>query len=547
MASAFLKSKLSKLSKLLSDTKGHVAVIFGLAVIPIISIIGFTIDFQQTTTQKNKVQVAVDSAVLAGARAMQSGKTHAQIRTLMKSYLTAQHENISTGGRLTCGDIEVTFGTDSQDIAAAIRCAQETSLLQVVGVKKMEFDVVSTSTYGIGKLDVAFMFDVSGSMASEGRMTKLKSAAKEAVDTLLPPEGGAGTEDVRIAMISYNDMVNAGDYFSDVTGLANKRTYYATNTWVERVRVPPYEETYQEWTCEREWKCTKRYTSGRRKGQCRRGYWQSGNCGYKPATRPAYNYDDIEHSAEVSREVNSTCVWERRGDREFTDFAPGSGDGASSDPALPTEPAPTGAKSKIYGANKPIYNAADPEGTNPRGYLSAGYAYWDDDANQWYQEGTSCRNHKPVPLTKNRGTLTGYITSLTTGGGTAGHQGIAWSWYMIAEPWKGIHGAGAAPLNYDEPDSVKAVILMSDGAFLHQEHDEMGTSTEQARRVCDAMKDQGEIIIYSVAFQAPQAGKDILDYCASGPEFSFSPDSGEELTQAYKAIATSISDLRIKF
>jgi hypothetical protein len=50
-----------------------------------------------------------------------------------------------------------------------------------------------------------------------------------------------------------------------------------------------------------------------------------------------------------------------------------------------------------------------------------------------------------------------------------------------------------------------------------------------------------------VAFQAPAQGQEILRYCASEEDFAFTPDNGDELTQAYQAIATSISDLRIKF
>jgi len=64
--------------------------------------------------------------------------------------------------------------------------------------------------------------------------------------------------------------------------------------------------------------------------------------------------------------------------------------------------------------------------------------------------------------------------------------------------------------------------------------------------LCDAIKED-DVIIYTVAFQAPQAGKDVLSYCASGPEFYFNAENGQELMESYNAIATSISDLRISF
>jgi hypothetical protein len=103
---------------------------------------------------------------------------------------------------------------------------------------------------------------------------------------------------------------------------------------------------------------------------------------------------------------------------------------------------------------------------------------------------------------------------------------------------------GGAPLAYDEPDSAKALILMTDGSFNATINNSQGSSTWQAQQLCDNIKGTG-VIIYSVAFQAPQSGEDVLNYCSSGPEFFFNPDNGQELTQAYKAIATSISDLRL--
>ena len=56
---------------------------------------------------------------------------------------------------------------------------------------------------------------------------------------------------------------------------------------------------------------------------------------------------------------------------------------------------------------------------------------------------------------------------------------------------------------------------------------------------------EDDIVIYTVAFKAPQQGQDILAYCASGNDFAFNASSGDELDDAYQAIATNISDLRL--
>lgn len=527
------QNKLTLLQRLARNKKGNVAMIFGLSIIPIISVAGFAIDFQMTTTRKNKVQMVMDSAVLAGARAMQANKSQTEIRETVNSYVEAQLSTVGT--TLNCGEVDISFPEGTKDINLDVLCYQDTSLMKVVGHDKMGFRVKTASTWGIGKLDVAFMFDVSGSMASNDRMTHLKDAAKDALDTLLPASGGAATEDVRIAMVSYNSMVNAGDYFEDVTGLAEERTYHAVNNYTRWEVVGTETETQRVEVCETERVCT-RY---RRNGSCRK--WKDvETCDYEWQDVEVDVYGNVDYTEDVSRTVRSTCVWERPGDNKFSDFAP-------TDTAA-GYPSPITPQTDIYDADHPIYFATE-EADNPFGFLAAGYAVWDDDRDRWRQYGTSdCASTKPLGLTNNRTSLDNYVNSLSTGGGTAGQQGVAWSWYLIAEPWQSIFTGTTAPLDYNEPDSVKAVILMTDGAFNRAAFEsDQGDSDTQARAVCDAMKDNGRIIIYTVAFEAPSEGQDVLAYCASGPEFAFTPENGDELTQAYQAIATSISDLRISY
>ena len=196
------------------DRRGNVAIIAALSIIPVLSIAGFAIDVQMTTTQKNKVQNVIDSAVIAGSKAMQAGKSRAEISQEVNQYVGALLVNEGEG--TVCGQVSLTYADASQDITAAISCYQKTTLSQIMGKDKINFNVSSGTTYGIGKLDVAFVFDLSGSMNSGGRLDDLKSAAEDAIDVLLPP-GETPSGDVRISIASYNHSVNAGQYFDKVT------------------------------------------------------------------------------------------------------------------------------------------------------------------------------------------------------------------------------------------------------------------------------------------------------------------------------------------
>lgn len=444
------------------NERGNVAMIAALSIIPIVGIAGFAIDFQVTTTQKARVQQAVDSAVLAATKSMQDGKDQDYTQKEANDYF-AGILNQSNNSGLTCTKIDLIYIEETEELEGKVSCEQQTTLSNVMGIQKLDFTVSSAATYGIGKLEIAFVFDVSGSMGSSSRMTNLKVAAKEAVDTLLPVEGYPGDpEDVRLAMVSYDTMVNAGPFFKAVTNQNPQRT---TNY---------YGSLYEKTTCKKQNK--------------------QGNC-------TEWNYKDVGPVSR-SRTFTSTCVWERAGAQTYTDAAPG-----------------------------------------PNQWITPLSATFDPYNDSWSV--TSCNTDQPVPLTYDRAPLLNFINKMTPRSQTAGHIGTAWGWYLVSPEFNDVWPAGSKALPYDEPDATKVVIMMSDGEYNQvRPGNNIPSSATQARAICDEMKKK-DIVIYTVAFSAPTAGQEVLAYCASNSAFAFKPSNGQELTEAYKAIARSISDLRI--
>lgn len=445
--------------------------IAALTIIPIVSIAGFAVDFQVTTTQKARVQQAVDSAVLAATKSMQDGRDRAYSLQEANNYFEGILNQPNNSG-LICTKIDLVYIDETEELEGHVSCTQATTLSQIAGIKKLDFNVSSAATYGIGKLEIAFVFDVSGSMGSSNRMTNLKVAALEAVDVLLPVEGYPGDpEDIRLAMVSYDTMVNAGPYFKAVTNEEPTRTYTYTGS------------IYQATSCR----------STNWWGQCTQ--WNYGWVG--PQTR--------------TYTITNTCVWERQGAERYTDRSPGNNRWLST----------VGAS---FNSSTDSWSLVNPSSTNP-----------------W------CNTDVPVPLTYNRQPLINFINGMRPRGNTAGHIGQAWGWYLISPEWNNVWPAASQALPYDEPDATKVVIMMSDGEY-NQTIQGVNTgsprSNVQARAVCDQMKTKG-VVIYTVGFNAPNAGQQVLDYCASNPAFSFRPSNGQELTEAYKNIARSISDLRI--
>ena len=456
---------LDKTVRWIENREGNVAVILAIAIVPILVLVGVAIDLQNTTTSRTFIQYTIDNAVIAGSREMQAGKSQDDIRTYINNFVNGVIK--TKGYAMSCKPAEVVFTPGTQDIDVTIKCAQETTLTELIGYQYLNFTVTSGSTYGVGSVDVAFVFDISGSMGWDGKMEALKEAAEDAVDILLPKETAEDVGDVRLAMVAYSNMVDAGQYFTKVTNMQPYRVYTATYEDTERVCV--------------------RY---KRNGSCRE--WED-----QPVTKT------------TTRAVNNTCVKERLGTHAYDDEDPGPNAWIEAAEAKFTE--------SYYGGG-----------------------------GSWSTE--SCNDAvEPLPLTDNRSKLYDYIDDLYANGGTGGHIGIAWGWYMIAPEWKSVWPSGSDPLGYDEPDSAKAIILMTDGDFLNWYNEGQGDSFAQAKKFCDNIKKDTDVRIYTVAFQAPYKGQQILNYCASGAEFAFKPDNADELKDAYAKIAQSISDLRIRY
>ncbi|MEO1553665.1 MAG: pilus assembly protein TadG-related protein [Pseudomonadota bacterium] len=177
-----------------------------------------------------------------------------------------------------------------------------------------------------------------------------------------------------------------------------------------------------------------------------------------------------------------------------------------------------------------------------------GSAAWNDDKpeiGKWVgAAATECPDSSLLPLTNNLTTFETEIDSLVADGWTAGHLGISWSWYLISSEWDDIWPTASAPLPETEPHTVKAVILMTDGQFNTAYETTMGNSNEQAKKMCDEMRDEG-VLVYAVAFQAPSSAKDTLEDCAGTTSRFFDAANGQQLLDAYAAIASQLSALTL--
>jgi hypothetical protein len=174
-----------------------------------------------------------------------------------------------------------------------------------------------------------------------------------------------------------------------------------------------------------------------------------------------------------------------------------------------------------------------------------------------------CSNSLVRPLTANSKILKQDIRNLVAEGATAGHLGIAWGYYMLSEKWQKLwEKESAAPSDYDGK-TKKIAILMTDGSFntyfkgVPNTQSPFGgkeaESANDSKGLCTDMKKQKNgnpgIIVYSIAFKAPNNAKQILQNCATPDDtkttYYYDADNEAQLIAAFREIATSIKSLRL--
>lgn len=101
------------------------------------------------------------------------------------------------------------------------------------------------------------------------------------------------------------------------------------------------------------------------------------------------------------------------------------------------------------------------------------------------------------------------------------------------------------PFDWDRPDTVRAMVLMTDGenCCYHADHPATrypDADTQDAATVaaCAGLRDLG-VTIYAVAFEAPERGAEVMRACASSPGHFFNA-SAEGVVDAFRAIGSHI-------
>lgn len=193
------------------DSRGNVAVIFGLAVIPVFGLVGAAVDYSRANSARTALQAAADSTALMLSRDLPR-LPESQYGTTGDSYF----RNLFTRTDTVVDSVETTYSPTGSNptLKVTVRAHLESRVIKAVawglGGNFSRFDIGTSSTisWGQNRLRVALVLDNTGSMLASSKLTNLKTAAKNLVTQL---QGAAATNgDVYVSVIPFSLNVNIG-------------------------------------------------------------------------------------------------------------------------------------------------------------------------------------------------------------------------------------------------------------------------------------------------------------------------------------------------
>lgn len=498
------------------------------AFLVMISVGGIAIDLMRRERDRTMLQNTLDRAVLAAADLDQTQTPSIVVR----DYLT----------KAGLGDYfqepTVEEGIGYKRVKANIDATFNAHLLKLTGGGDMPIYASSKAEESIDGIEISLVLDVSGSMRSNNRLTNLKVAAKDFIDTMVEntTEGK-----MSISIVPYATQVAVNDELFD------QYTTVGANTYSNCVNFEASDFSTTALSTTTPLKRSMHFT-----------VW--GDYNDKRAYNPSRLVDDPICESSSSREIlpiqnDATAL------KNYIQNLSAAGNTSidvgmkwgtalldpSARPAISAISSGSGAVvPSTFSARPAEYNDADTlkiivlmtDGQNTSQY------YVEDE----FRDGQSDVWYNPY--------YRSYSTRNDSGNSYFWHYGNRWYNHPYGE-YSSEYGS-AERLSYSELFARTSLRYL--WRYVYYEwmdyytarqrwyYDVFGSvgNTEKNTRtlnICSAAKAQG-VVVYTIGFEAPSNGVAVLRSCASTDAHYFDVD-GLEIKDAFESIATSIRQLRL--
>jgi Flp pilus assembly protein TadG len=546
--------------------KGAIALIFALALIPLILLIGFAVDFRTLQTSRAELQNGLDSAMLAAARTYQTNGTLSETARQAAATTAANamfNANMSqASARMHNLGLTLVFASTKDGVTGTASAVAPLAFGPLAGVSQATLGANSQVVWGQKNLWVSLVLDNTGSMcqsdsnpnagspcpspASDSKIAYLKTASSQLIDILKGASSSDG--DVQVSLVPFSRAVHPN--FGSGSSLLN---------WTDWEAAPPSSMPgssvgpgsncpYGANTSPFGYTCQGTSTNG------------SAN---KPGTVPdsglicpskdngKYNsgrlnryYNGCYNSVPSSTTTTKTCITPKNGSESCTTT---SASGTYTGTTAATCTTKNGTQTCISKTGAPYSHT----------WVINSHSTWDgctmdrtksndvqntlpvdSDSRFPAENSTSCLDSVVAPLTYDWQSLKDAVTAMQANGSTNQTIGLDWGWLSMTPG--GPTGAPTMPVN-----TTRFIILLSDGLNTQNRWDGNGStqSTQVDARMalaCSNAKTDG-ITIYTVFVDLGDGNSDVLKQCASDSSKYYALSSGSQISTAFQDIGQKIA------
>ncbi len=502
---------IGSLSNFIRDKRANIAIVFGLASIPVSIAMGTAIDYSRAFLVQQRLGTALDAAALAVGSSSETDP--AALEDIAQLFFDANYDDTAMG---VPGALNVTI--DNSVISMSASADVNTAIVKIVGINEVTVSAETEVVKETRGAEIVLVLDNTGSMGWNGKIDALQSAAGDLVEIVFGEE--EEPELLKMGIVPFAASVNVGADMVD-------------SGWIDTAGASSFN-----------------------------------GLGFADGT------DALSMYAGLNNRSWNGCVEARPAPFDTLDTAPdvSNGDTLWVPYFAPDEPDSWQASQVGFWYGNSYLN--DETGTynfdmDDRQSREPKYL------NEWVNSSSrgpdfNCRIATMTPLTNIRSEIDDAIDDMVATGSTVIPIGLAWGWRMLSPTEPFTEGA-----EYDSEIYNKVLILLTDGqndigtggqgaldnhnlswysGYGHVAQGRLGTTNmgtahdeldERTAALCENIKETG-ILVYTITFQLADGPiKDLMSDCATSAAHYFDSPDNATLQQHFKTIGKQLSNLRL--
>lgn len=499
------------LKKFVANQSGAAAMVLAVASLPLVMAAGAAVDYGNSVAVQARLQAATDAAALAAGR--ESNRTQAELEQIAYDYFKSNYAATPDGEQPS---MTLSVEADGR-LQVNGQVKVKNYLIAVAGYDKTTVTAKSQVSKDATGLEVALVFDNTGSMGNQSRLSTLKIAARDFVNILFGPRETADT--LKIAVVPFSQFVNVGP---DKAG----------EDWIDKAGLNAYSKANFMSSSWHNWRA-----------------WNS-----------------------ISNRSWTGCVESRTGTMSVDDTPPDTGNGATLFPPAfaPDEPGSntSSAAFNVGGSTYRYRNSylSDSRTSSLDNRQRHQRKYQNASVNTTSRGPDRGCNIQPIMALNNaKQPVLTTLQNMTAGGYTHVAEGVGWGLRVLSPGAPFTEG-----VPYSNEKITKAMVLLTDGentfdtesnhnmstytAYGHLAEARLGSSNAYTaiaaqntllQQACTNVKAK-DIVVYSFAYNVPSATqRNLIKNCATSPEKYFDPPTNAALVASFQQIADELRKLHL--